>query len=117
MTTIILVFSCCLSLLAINPANGCEEGNPAMLKLKVKYFLSQEGLKYFPVWFNEVVEVSSQQDGFCGMSYDNEGDQPVVTLNFENQEKLLKWASTDLHDELANQLEAYFIKPQDVETQ
>lgn len=111
-----MVYSC-LCLLAVSVVFGCDKGNDTMLKLKVMYYLNQEGLKYFPSWYSEVLEVSSQQDGFLRMSYENEENQPVVYLDFENQEKLLKWANTAIHDELADKLEIYFIKPQEVETQ
>lgn len=86
-----------------------------MLKLKVTYFLSPEGLSYFPTWYQEVFKETSKQEGFIEMKWENKGKNPVVYLDFTHQEKLDLWASTHTHDKLVAKIEPYFIRAEEVE--
>jgi hypothetical protein len=87
-----------------------------MFKLKVQYFLSQEGLVYFPIWYEEVFKLTSQQDGFCNLSFQTaENEMPIVFLTFENEEKLKQWSSTEIHNCLADKIKSYFTQPMIVE--
>lgn len=85
-----------------------------MLKIKVKYFLNDQGLKYFMQWYEEVSSITSQQDGFIKISCESDGKNPIIYLHFENEDKLSAWASTKIHDNLSSKIEAYFFKPQEV---
>lgn len=85
-----------------------------MLKLKVTYFLTPEGLAYFSTWQNKVFKETVKQDGFIDMRCENDGITPVVYLSFSNQETLDLWASTPQHDALVSLIEPYFIKPEDI---
>ena len=86
-----------------------------MLKIKVKYFLSREGLNYFPTWYDEVLNMTATQDGYENMFLEMHGSNPVVFLYFENLQKLEKWASTQIHNDFVANIEKYFISPQEVE--
>jgi hypothetical protein len=88
-----------------------------MLRLKVKYFLNDDGMRYFANWFDEVYTISSLQDGFKDLRYEIEDGFPVVYLDFESQDKLDQWIDRPQHDELASKIEPYFIKPLEVETE
>ena len=80
----------------------------------LQYFLNKEGLDYFPKWYEEVFNNTCIQDGFQAMRQEMEANNPVVYLYFENQEKLERWCSTNLHDELYVKIEKYFINSKDV---
>lgn len=87
-----------------------------LLEITVKYFLTEEGVHYFSDWYNEVYKMTSKQDGFLRMSLDKESSNiPIVTLYFENQEKLTQWVKTDIHAELVSKLEPFQSKPREVE--
>lgn len=86
-----------------------------MLNLKVKYFLSSEGGLSFPTWYDEVHKEVSLQDGFIKMRHESQGNNFTVYLSFTNQEKLELWAFTDKHDEFVAQIQAHFVKPEEVE--
>jgi antibiotic biosynthesis monooxygenase (ABM) superfamily enzyme len=86
-----------------------------MLNLKVKYFLNPEGIAYFPAWYAEVYKEASQQSGFIKMRYESAGNTFTVFLSFLNEKSLESWASTVKHDEFVAQIEAHFIKPEEVE--
>lgn len=86
-----------------------------MLQIVVKYFLNEEGLNYFSDWFTEVKTISSQQDGFVDISYQLVGNIPVVTLYFTNEAKLMKWASSALHNKLVAKLDPFLTQPRKVE--
>lgn len=85
-----------------------------ILKIRVKYFLNKEGLDYFLTWYDEVFKNTCTQDGSQGMSQEIKDNHPVVYLYFENQEKLKKWSSTSLHNELSTKIEKYFTNSKDV---
>lgn len=85
-----------------------------MLKIKVRYFLNDQGLKYFMQWYEEVSAITSQQDGFIKISCENNVKNPVIYLHFENEEKLTAWASTIIHDNLSSRIETYFLEPEEV---
>ena len=86
-----------------------------MLIIKVKYFLNDAGLNYFPDWYEEVLRETSKQDGYINMNLEMEGDNPIVYLCFESEAKLDLWVAQKTHDELATKIETYFDKPQEVE--
>lgn len=86
-----------------------------MLKLKIKYSLTPEGVIYFPTWYGEVHTEASQQDGFIKMRYETEGSTFTVYLDFASQDHLDLWASTETHDELVAKIEPYLLKPEEVE--
>lgn len=86
-----------------------------MLEITVKYFLNAQGSDYFITWFDELYRFSAQQDGFINLTYRYESHVPIVTLHFENQEKLNKWVQTEIHNELVAKINAFFIKPREVE--
>jgi len=86
-----------------------------MLNLRVKYFLSPEGMLCFPIWYQELYKEVSQQAGFIKVRYEAEENIFTIYLSFANQKTLDHWASTAEHDQLVAQIEAYFIKPKEVE--
>jgi hypothetical protein len=86
-----------------------------MLKLKVTYFLSEEGSAYFPSWFHEVFAITSQQDGFHSMYVEYNNNIPTIYLNFKNRELLEQWKKHPRHDELVSKITVHFIKPHQVE--
>jgi antibiotic biosynthesis monooxygenase (ABM) superfamily enzyme len=86
-----------------------------MLKLKIKYSLTPEGKTYFPAWYEEVHKEVAQQDGFIDMRYETEGNIFTVYLDFESQEHLDLWASTEVHDELVTKIAPHLMKPEEVE--
>jgi hypothetical protein len=85
-----------------------------MIKIQVRYHLSQKGLDFFPDWYEKVFKATSMQDGFVKMNYHIEGFVAVVNLDFKNQLTLDQWTETELHDHLAQQIEPYLLQPSDV---
>lgn len=85
------------------------------VRLKVRYFLNEEGLKDFPSWYAEMSAMTAKQDGFVSLNCDNDGKTPVVFLEFESQSKLNAWTAKDTHDLITDRIEQYFIAPQNVE--
>jgi hypothetical protein len=88
-----------------------------MLKLKVSYFLNQQGLNLFQSWYNKVACATSVQDGFLNMILEEHysENKAIVFLFFENQNKLDKWIETKAHDELVAEIEPYLIKTEVVD--
>ncbi len=83
-----------------------------MLKLKVSYFLKDEGVCFFQSWYDKVVNITSTQDGFLNM-YSKKSDsdtKALVYLYFENQEKLDNWVETKIHDDLVAEIAPYLTK-------
>ncbi len=86
-----------------------------MIKIQVRYFLNEEGEKFFPGWFERVLDGSSKQDGFVQMMCRFEQNNIVVVhLDFLNQATLNQWKETELHASLSSQIEPYLSKPKEV---
>jgi hypothetical protein len=85
-----------------------------MIKIQVRYYLSQKGKEFFSDWYERVLQTTALQDGFVKMDYRMEDDAVIVNLNFKNQITLDKWTDTELHDYLAGQIDPYLIRPSDV---
>lgn len=88
-----------------------------MLRLKVRYFLNDDGMNCFVNWFDEVYKITSLQDGFINLRYEIEEGTPVVYLDFESEDKLDEWIEKPEHDQIASKIEPYFLKPLVVETE
>lgn len=86
-----------------------------MLKLKVTYYLTPEGLEYFPVWYSEVLDEANQQPGFQRISYEKIGDTFVVCLCFQNEPMLDLWRDKDSHEALVAKIAPYFAQPPEVQ--
>lgn len=84
-----------------------------MLKIQVQYFLNEQGYRYFLRWYDEVSAITSKQNGFIKMNCEY-GENPVIYLYFENEEKLSTWVSTKTHDDIVSKIEIYFTKPEEV---
>lgn len=85
-----------------------------IFKIKVKYFLTPEGLSYFPRWYKEVLQEVAYQIGFVDMTYTMSKRNPLVALSFINEAKLESWASTERHDERFEKIVTYFTQPVEV---
>ena len=85
-----------------------------MLKLRIKYFLSEEGMQYFPIWYEELAETTAKQDGFLGISLaKDKSNQPIIHLQFETSVKSNKWAESDTYNAYLSMIEIYFTQPQE----
>ena len=86
-----------------------------MIKLKVTYYLTPEGLEYFPQWYGEVSEEASQQPGFQSIAYEKIGDTLLVCLCFQNEPMLDLWRDKDSHEALVGKIAPYFAQPPEVQ--
>jgi heme-degrading monooxygenase HmoA len=84
-----------------------------MIKVTARYFLKRDSMDYFYKWYEKVSNLTSAQDGFVHIRCETQSN-PIVYLYFENKEKLSAWAATDAHDNLASEIETYFIESQEV---
>lgn len=77
----------------------------------VKHYLNQDGIAFFnKTWFPKVLEaIKSQPDLIDIVSKADLENSTLkhITLCFENQNTLLAWAETDLHEALLNNLDEY----------
>jgi hypothetical protein len=85
-----------------------------MIKIEVRYYLTNQGLHWFPAWYEKVYQATSPQEGFIAMSYRMEDTTALVNLDFRDQKTLDQWTETELHDLLAEEIEPYLIRPSDV---
>jgi len=84
------------------------------LIVHVKHFLDANGIKFFPRWFEKAVKLLLEREGFLsiGYAYDSNEEGCVnLWLEFECLEKLKKWGTSKLHDDLVNELNPYRVKP------
>lgn len=77
--------------------------------LYVKHYLSPEGLLFFEkTWFPKVLTIISQQEGFLLLKHmGTDRDCVFLTLEFQDEQTLNKWADYAGHDELVNALDPY----------
>jgi antibiotic biosynthesis monooxygenase (ABM) superfamily enzyme len=85
-----------------------------MIKLKVKYHLTPEGLLYFPAWYKACQEETSKQPGFVDMFMESESQIPIVHLHFQDERTLSEWTDREKHDEFVDQIQAHFSKPPEI---
>ncbi len=86
-----------------------------MFKLKVTYYLTSEGLKYFPQWYAEVLEEAAQQQGFRGICYAKANDTIIVYLYFQNEPMLNLWRDKDSHEMLVEKIAKHFAQDPEVQ--
>jgi antibiotic biosynthesis monooxygenase (ABM) superfamily enzyme len=82
-----------------------------MFIVYVKHYLNDQGLQFFHAnWFQRVQAIMSQQDGYISVMHDATRDSKDcvhVTVTFDDQKNLGKWAEHEDHDELVNALDIY----------
>lgn len=86
-----------------------------MILVTVNHHLNKEGLDFFPAWFEKIFTEIRMVDGFIDIGYHlNRADSIArIILTFENNNKLEKWANSELHLNLISRLDAYRTKPWD----
>ncbi|MDF2940674.1 MAG: hypothetical protein K0R66_1316 [Gammaproteobacteria bacterium] len=87
-----------------------------MYYVHVRHHLNHEGLKHFNTWYQKVHSFISRQPGYISMnSYFDQYDTGCVhiDLEFENKEKAMAWANTQIHQDLVDELNPYRIKESD----
>ena len=80
----------------------------------VKHYLTPTGLSYFnDTWFPAVMNIMSKQSGYISCSHDHEldqGDCVNLTVKFDNEENVKKWATTPEHKVLVDGLDPYRLR-------
>ena len=82
-----------------------------MFIVYVKHYLNDQGLQFFhTTWFPKVQKIMSLQNGYISVMHDATRDSKDcvhVTVTFDDQKNLEKWAEHKDHDELLNSLSLY----------
>ena len=83
-----------------------------MISVKVKHYLTEKGLDYFPIWFEHLFECISNQIGFVEIGYSINKNEQVcnILLLFDNNKNLNNWAMSSEHDEIVGKLNEYRTK-------
>ena len=81
----------------------------------INHHLTQKGLDFFSSWFDTLLSKIKNTDGYLDIGYQINSDKGLVRifLFFENNDKLTKWATSDIHLNLIKNLDVYRTKPWD----
>lgn len=80
----------------------------------VKHYLNEDGMEYFSnTWFPAVNKAVTIQPGFVEITSQRDVTDPQlvhILLSFQNEETLLSWVGTKLHDDLVDNLDDFRVR-------
>ena len=82
-----------------------------MLKLTITYHLNTEGINNFDGFYCSLVEAISKREGFHAINQKTNENIVKLTVCFDSQEHLTKWASSSEHGNLKEKMEGYISQP------
>lgn len=84
-----------------------------MILARVHHYLNEEGLLYFPVWFDELYVVIKDQEGFIDIAYrvDKDLSYVIISVLFSSAEMLTQWAKTPEHHLVISKLDDFRTRP------
>lgn len=84
-----------------------------MILVKAYHYLTPEGMKYFPSWFDKLFSVIKIQEGYGEITYrvDKQAACAIILLLFSDTEKLTQWAKSAAHHSIVGKLDPYRTQP------